>query len=193
MSESGIYINRALILCTKNTVRSTIGEAAFNQEAEELGVSVRSVSAGVSTPDKGYVIPEVVKAAERVGLKIPQGYQPRRVTDDLLKAADIVLTFTPGQRDYIIDNFDHLNLRAATANEFARSKIKVVDPSTEMKTKGWQVHLLPGPIARQFLYLNSTDRNFERHKQELYDKMARDIQELMRDVVHEMVRQRMVT
>jgi arsenate reductase len=89
-----------LFVCRQNAGRSQMSEALFTRAA---GGRHRAASAG--TTPAAHVHPEVVVAMRELGLDL-EGREPRRLTDELAAAADVVVTmgcgdacpYIPGKR-----------------------------------------------------------------------------------------------
>lgn len=95
-------MSTVLFVCLHNAGRSQMSQALFEQAA---GGRHRALSAGsVADPD-GRVHPEVVAVMRELGLDLA-GRRPRRLTDDLAREADVVVTmgcgdacpYIPGKR-----------------------------------------------------------------------------------------------
>jgi L-threonylcarbamoyladenylate synthase len=95
---------RLLFVCTGNTCRSPIAAGlATTMLAERLGckpeelegMGVEVVSAGVLGMDGSPATPEAVRAARRFGADISR-HRSRRLTNDLIRRADVVYCMTEG-------------------------------------------------------------------------------------------------
>jgi arsenate reductase len=91
---------RVLFVCLHNAGRSQMSQALFEREA---GGAHESRSAGTTPSDRVY--PEVVAAMRELGMDL-SGRQPQRLTDELARWADLVVTmgcgdecpYIPGKR-----------------------------------------------------------------------------------------------
>ena len=91
---------RVLFVCLHNAGRSQMSQALFEREA---GAAHEARSAG-TTPDER-VHPEVVDAMRELGIDL-SGRRPQRLTDDLARWADVIVTmgcgdecpYIPGKR-----------------------------------------------------------------------------------------------
>lgn len=81
-----------LFACVHNAGRSQMAAAFFNQMADPF--RARAISAG--TDPAGQVHPEVVDAMGEAGIELA-GTVPRRLTDDLARTADILVTMGCGE------------------------------------------------------------------------------------------------
>ena len=90
-----------LFACTHNAGRSQMAAALFNQLADPS--KARAISAG--TEPGNHVHPEVAEAMREVGIDLA-GAVPRKLTDDLARQAQVLITmgcgdacpFVPGAR-----------------------------------------------------------------------------------------------
>jgi arsenate reductase len=90
-----------LFACTHNAGRSQMAAAFFNQLADPS--KAHAISAGTEPGNR--VHPEVAEAMREVGIDLA-GVVPRKLTDDLARQADVLVTmgcgdacpFVPGAR-----------------------------------------------------------------------------------------------
>ena len=91
---------RVLFVCLHNAGRSQMSQALFEREA---GRAHEARSAGTTPGD--LVHPEVVEAMRELGIDL-SGQRPQRLTDDLARWADVIVTmgcgdecpYIPGKR-----------------------------------------------------------------------------------------------
>jgi arsenate reductase len=91
---------RVLFVCLHNAGRSQMSQALFEREA---GGAHEARSAGTTPGER--VHPEVVEAMRELGIDV-SGRVPRKLTDDLARWADVVVTmgcgdecpYIPGKR-----------------------------------------------------------------------------------------------
>ena len=91
---------KVLFVCLHNAGRSQMSQALFEREA---GGAHEAQSAGTTPGDR--VHPEVVEAMRELGMDLADR-RPRRLTDDLARWADVVVTmgcgdecpYIPGKR-----------------------------------------------------------------------------------------------
>ncbi len=81
-----------LFACVHNAGRSQMAAAFFNALANPA--RARGISAG--TEPAARVHPEVVQALREVGLEV-EGAVPQRLTDELVRSADILVTMGCGE------------------------------------------------------------------------------------------------
>jgi arsenate reductase len=93
-------VANVLFVCLHNAGRSQMSEALFKEEA---GARHAARSAGTTPGDR--VHPEVVAVMRELGIDL-SGRQPQRLTDELTRWADVVVTmgcgdecpYVPGKR-----------------------------------------------------------------------------------------------
>ena len=79
-------MTRVLFVCVKNAGRSVMAEALFNGMAEG---SAEAISAGTIPQEHPH--PEVVATMKEVGIDV-SSHRGRRLTDELIRSADRVIT-----------------------------------------------------------------------------------------------------
>ncbi|MDA0164217.1 arsenate reductase ArsC [Solirubrobacter ginsenosidimutans] len=95
-------MTHVLFVCLQNAGRSQISQALFERAA---GGRHSAESAGSVADPNGHVHPEVVQVMREVGVDL-SGRRPQRLTDELARRADIVVTmgcgdacpYIPGKR-----------------------------------------------------------------------------------------------
>lgn len=108
---------RVLFVCTANQVRSPYAEAVARRLAVENGIPVRLASAGFL--DDGWpAFDEMLELADENGLDLT-GHRSRRVTVDLLAAADLVVAMTGRHVIDLIGVDPDVAGRAVTLRELA--------------------------------------------------------------------------
>jgi protein-tyrosine phosphatase len=113
-----------LAVCTGNVCRSPAVERLL---ANRLGPTVGVSSAGTHAL-VGHPISEPMAALlRRVGVE-PEPFEARRLSEQMLKEADLILPMTRAQRGLIVELWPAAVRRAFTLREFARLLSKV-DPS----------------------------------------------------------------
>ena len=83
-------MSRVLFVCLHNAGRSQMSQALFERLAGE-----RHEGRSAGTEPAAHVHPVVVKAMHEVGIELA-GRTPRRLTDELAKWADVVVTMGCG-------------------------------------------------------------------------------------------------
>ncbi len=85
---------RLVILCTGNTCRSPLAEAAFRRELGADAERVEIASAGTSAAEGQPASAGTRDVASRAGLDLST-HRSRRATADLVRGADLVLVMEP--------------------------------------------------------------------------------------------------
>jgi protein-tyrosine phosphatase len=105
-----------LAVCTGNVCRSPAVERLL---ANQLGPSVSVSSAGTHAL-VGYPISEPMAALlQQAGVE-PEPFQGRRLSEQMLKEADLILTMTRAQRGHVVELRPAAVRRAFTLREFGR-------------------------------------------------------------------------
>jgi protein-tyrosine phosphatase len=113
-----------LAVCTGNICRSPAVERLL---ANQLGPTVRVSSAGTHAL-VGHPISEPMAALlRRIGVE-PEPFEARRLSEQMLKEADLILPMTRAHRGLIVELWPAAVRRAFTLREFARL-LANVDPS----------------------------------------------------------------
>jgi low molecular weight protein-tyrosine phosphatase len=123
-----------LTVCTGNVCRSPAVERLL---ASQLGPTVGVSSAGTHAL-VGHPISEPMAALLLDGGYDPHPFEARRLSEQMLKEADLVLTMTRAQRGLVVELWPAAVRRTFTLREFARL-LDSVDPAA----------LPPGPPAER--------------------------------------------
>ena len=83
-----------LFVCTANICRSPMAAAMFNALAEERGFAYRAENAGVAALVDEDMAPNARAALDEVGI-YAEDHRARRVSEEMLEGADLVLTMGP--------------------------------------------------------------------------------------------------
>jgi protein-tyrosine phosphatase len=113
-----------LAVCTGNVCRSPAVERLL---ANQLGPTVSTSSAGTHAL-VGHPISEPMAALlRRIGVE-PEPFEARRLSEQMLRDADLILSMTRAQRGLIVELWPAAVRRVFTLREFARL-LTLVDPS----------------------------------------------------------------
>lgn len=83
-------MKKVLFICIRNSGRSQMAEAFFNQASDS---TVKAVSAG--TKPARSVNPVIIEVMQEAGIDISKN-RPKMITEDMLNAADIIITMGCG-------------------------------------------------------------------------------------------------
>ena len=97
-------MSKVLFVCLHNAGRSQMSQALFEQQVQE-GEGARHQSRSAGTTPAGHVHPEVAVAMAEIGIDVAWR-KPQKLTDELSRWADIVVTmgcgdecpYIPGKR-----------------------------------------------------------------------------------------------
>jgi protein-tyrosine-phosphatase len=98
-----MFMKTVLLVCTGNTCRSSMAEGilkAMVNEIHGLRDKVRIISAGVAAYPGQPASPQAIEALRVQGIDI-SGHRAAQVDEDMLRAADIILTMTAGHKQII--------------------------------------------------------------------------------------------
>jgi protein-tyrosine phosphatase len=113
-----------LAVCTGNVCRSPAAERLL---VNQLGPTVNVSSAGTHAL-VGHPIAEPMAALlRRIDIE-PEPFEARRLSEQMLREADLILPMTRAQRGFIVELWPAAVRRAFTLREFARL-LTLVDPS----------------------------------------------------------------
>jgi protein-tyrosine phosphatase len=113
-------MDRLLVVCTANLVRSPVAEAAFKSwSAREERPEVEITSAGLAATD-GLAVPAALLQAIRPYFLDLHAHRSRRVTRDELGTATVVLSMTEAQREALQAMLPAATPRIFSMKEFAR-------------------------------------------------------------------------
>lgn len=123
---------RILFVCSGNTCRSPMARGLLWQRlqagAEWKRADIQVCSAGLFTQDDLPPSPEAVEVMREEGIDISQ-HRSRLLKNILVGEADLVLTMTASQRDYLLERFPDKSVNIYTLSEFTGDEAgEVMDP-----------------------------------------------------------------
>jgi len=124
--SSNVFTNvfTILMVCTGNLCRSPAAERLL---ASKLGPTVQVTSAGTHAL-VGQPISEPMAALLRDSRLEPEPFEARRLSEQMLKEADLILPMTRAQRGLVVELWPAAVRRTFTLREFARL-LSWVDPA----------------------------------------------------------------
>jgi protein-tyrosine phosphatase len=112
---------RILIVCTGNICRSPLAEQLLRLEVAKAGLASRVIfeSAGTRAEVGNSTNPDALRSASTRGID-PFDVVARQLTQDMITAADLVLTATTEHRGDVVRLVTGANRKTFTIKEFAR-------------------------------------------------------------------------
>lgn len=171
-------IRRVLFVCTGNTCRSSMAEALLRKMlTEDLGekaATIQVVSAGTGAIIGDIASPNAIEVMKTEGISLNE-HRAKRVTPDMVNAADLVLTMTLDQKKAVLNLMPTANKKVFTLAEFAEG-VKEIEMMINQAEKNRQ-HL--EEKRRRYLEHRSPELEDLRRRMRALDGELRQIEQKM--------------
>lgn len=122
-----------LFVCTGNSCRSVMAEGFLRDMAEEAGLDIETSSAGVGAMDGYPSTEETIKVMREHGIDMSR-HRSRRITYEMVKAADGIFVMETYHRDAILKQWPDAAKKTHLLAEYAQTpmpwgkEIDIPDP-----------------------------------------------------------------
>lgn len=106
-----------LFVCTGNTCRSSIAEGLGKKLAQEKGIEVEIISAGVAAWPGAPATWEAIQAAAELGVDLKE-HRARSLETELIEKADLILTMEERHKSIILARFPKAEGKTFTLREY---------------------------------------------------------------------------
>lgn len=120
-------VRSIVFVCTGNTCRSPMAEVMLQAMLDEHDLPIRVESAGTHAEEGAHAAQSAQDVMEEEGLDL-RGHRARPVRDDLVAAADLVLTMTRAHRDMVVGAYPEAADKTFTLKGFVGEDGDVADP-----------------------------------------------------------------
>ena len=114
-----------LFVCTGNTCRSPLAESLLRHMAEKEGLALEVRSAGIYAVDGMPASEETLRILKERGAD--HKLTAKRVTEEGVNSADLILTMTMGHKQAIIQQFPQIAEKTYTLKEYVEEDPEVLN------------------------------------------------------------------
>jgi len=114
-------IRSVLFVCTGNSCRSIMAAGLMKDALKRLGKEdIKVSSAGVSAVDGFHPTPETIEVMKKAGMDV-SGMRSRRLTDEIIRGADLILVMAAHHRDDIISRVPEAASKTHILREYGKT------------------------------------------------------------------------